>query len=145
MKTFTILQAARRFDSRGYNDIGDHFHRVADVVEIVLELAGIEHELTPPDDSGERRFTGAATEPSAFPKFAAWQRGGQIECGTYGDGISLRGYLAARCLQGMLANPEFEPVKNPGERSEDAFARRACDYADALLSRLASARTGGAQ
>ncbi len=140
MKTFTVLQAARRFDSKGFNSIGDDLGHTADGVETVLELAGIPYALTSPDD-GEQSFTPEAPEalPSAFPKFAAWQRGGQIECGTYGDGLTQRAYVAARCLQGLLSNPEFVPVKNPGERNEEALARRAVDYADALLSRLAAA------
>jgi hypothetical protein len=138
MKTFTVLQAARRFDSKGFNAIGDDLDHTANVVKAVLDLAGISYALTPPDDSGEERFTPEAPEvpePSAFPKFAAWQRGGQIECGTYGDGITQRAYIAARCLQGMLANAAFGMARNHGERSEDA--RRAVECADALLSHLA--------
>jgi hypothetical protein len=94
MKTFTVLQAARRFDSRGFNSIGDDLGHTADVVQLVLDLAGIPYELTPPDDIGEETFTPATPEepePSAFPKFAAWQRGGQIECGTYGEPGKWRG------------------------------------------------------
>ena len=75
----------------------------------------------------------------AFPKFAAWQRGGQIECGTYGDGLTQRAYIAARCLQGLLANPDFEPIYSAPETKPEAYARRAVDYADALLSGLAAA------
>lgn len=149
MNTFTVLQAARRFDSKGFNAVGDDLGHTADVVQLVLDLAGVPYELTPPDDNGEERFipkAPAEPEPSAFPKFAAWQRGGQIECGSYGDGITLRAYLAARFLQGMLANAEFWPAKETGERCEDAYARRAVEYADALRSRLAvTAGKDGAQ
>lgn len=145
MKTFTVLQAARRFDSKGFNAIGDDLGHCAEVVETVLDLAGVPYQLMPPDDSGEERFTPAEPEPSAFPKFAAWQRGGQIECGTYGDGLTQRAYVAARCLQGLLANAEFQPCKN-GEDSPQAYARHSVDYADALLARLAAtAGKGGAR
>ena len=141
MKTFTVLQAARRFDAQGFNSIGDDLSHTAAVVATVLKLAGIPYELTAPDDSGEERFTPAAApapEPSAFPQFAAWQRGGQIECGTYGHGLSQRAYVAARCLQGLLANADFEPIHNAPETKAEAYARRAVDFADALLARLAA-------
>lgn len=129
MKTFTVLQAARRFDARGFNALGDDLGHTADVVETVLELAGVPYSLTPPDDSGEERFMPAPT--GSGPD--VWTPDERLR-------------IAARCLEGMLANPEFEPAKNPGERSEDAYARRAVDHADALLSRLAlSAGKDGAQ
>lgn len=143
MKTFTVLQAARRFDAQGFNSIGDDPRHTATVVETVLKLAGIPYDLTTPDDGGEEQFASATPpepEPSAFPQFAAWQRGGQIECGTDGNGLSQRAYVAARCLQGLLANADFEPIHKAPETKADAYARRAVDFADALLSRLAASQ-----
>jgi hypothetical protein len=47
-----------------------------------------------------------------------------------------RSLASVHVLAAMLANPQFEPTRQDGEEASDAYARRACDYADALLSEL---------
>ena len=45
-----------------------------------------------------------------------------------------RGYVATHVLQGMLANKDYKPPRESGEAVADAYARRAADYADALIA-----------
>jgi hypothetical protein len=62
--------------------------------------------------------------------------GGLLNYETHFAGISQRGRIATQTLAAMLANPQFEPARQDGEEAPDAYARRACDYADALLSEI---------
>jgi len=48
----------------------------------------------------------------------------------------IRYYTATRMLAALLANPQYEPPKQEGETMEQAYARRAVDYAVALASEL---------
>jgi hypothetical protein len=50
--------------------------------------------------------------------------------------ISLRAQASTQILSALLANPEFSPTREPGEDETQAYARRACDFADALLTEL---------
>lgn len=50
---------------------------------------------------------------------------------------TLRTSLAGQCLAGMLANPNYSPVRQGGESHSQACARRAFDYADDLLAEAA--------
>ena len=59
-------------------------------------------------------------------------------------GVPLRSYVATHTLAAMLANPQFEPVKKGGEDAAQAYARRAADYADALVNEL-ERRSGAAK
>lgn len=48
-----------------------------------------------------------------------------------------RGYVATHALAALLNSPNYNPTRQEdGETSEQAYARRACDFADALLSEL---------
>jgi hypothetical protein len=47
-----------------------------------------------------------------------------------------RSLASVHVLAAMLANPEYMPPKENGEETPAAYARRACDYADALLAEL---------
>jgi hypothetical protein len=54
--------------------------------------------------------------------------------------------IASANMAAMLANPTFEPHTDKGETRAEACARRACDYALALLSeveRLEDSAKGG--
>ena len=59
-----------------------------------------------------------------------------------GAAASFRYLTASHALSAMLANPAFDPLKREGEESPQAYARRAVDYADALLAELEK-REGG--
>jgi hypothetical protein len=45
--------------------------------------------------------------------------------------------VAGECLTGLLANPDYSPTRDNGETHAEACARRACDYAEALLAEVA--------
>ena len=49
---------------------------------------------------------------------------------------NFRSLASIHALAAMLANPQFEPTRQEGEEAPDAYARRACDFADALLAEL---------
>jgi hypothetical protein len=51
--------------------------------------------------------------------------------------------MASRTLSALLANPQYEPPRLEGESAEQAYARRAVDYADALASELERRATAG--
>jgi hypothetical protein len=49
---------------------------------------------------------------------------------------TLRSLASVHVLAAMLAHPKFEPPRQEGETTEQAYARRACDFVDALLAEL---------
>jgi hypothetical protein len=49
---------------------------------------------------------------------------------------NFRSPASIHVLSAMLAKPQFEPTRQDGEETAEAYARRACDYADALLVEL---------
>jgi len=49
---------------------------------------------------------------------------------------SFRSLASVHALAGMLANPEFEPLREDGEDTPQAYARRAVDYGEALEAEL---------
>ena len=44
--------------------------------------------------------------------------------------------VASANMASMLANPSYEPPTETGESRPEACARRACDYAEALLAEV---------
>ena len=54
-----------------------------------------------------------------------------------------RGYVATQALCAMLSSPNYNPARaEDGETAEQAYARRACDFADALLAALQKGQAG---
>ena len=50
--------------------------------------------------------------------------------------ISFHSQASTHALAALLANPQFIPAREPGEGPAQAYARCACDYADALQTEL---------
>lgn len=53
--------------------------------------------------------------------------------------------IASQNLAAMLACPDFNPRREDGESYEEACARRACDFAEALIAELARRQEGGGE
>ncbi len=44
--------------------------------------------------------------------------------------------LSGQCLAGLLANPNYAPLRENGETHAEACARSACNHAEALLAEV---------
>jgi hypothetical protein len=63
----------------------------------------------------------------------------QIVCALFEPTRSFRSLASVHILAALLNSPGYNPVRQQdGEMEEQAYARRACDYADALLAELQS-------
>lgn len=60
----------------------------------------------------------------------------KILTGLMGATASFRSLASVHVLSAMLANPSYQPTAENGEEGSHAYARRAVDYADALLTEL---------
>lgn len=63
----------------------------------------------------------------AFPTLTCDENGGSY---TDDSGASLRDYFAAKAMQGILANPKWDPHQQSDSKR---LARSSFDYADAML------------
>lgn len=61
---------------------------------------------------------------------------GLFEAMIHNSPAKARGVIASHCLAALLANPSFTPQRDAGEELTEAYARRAVDCADALISEL---------